>query len=334
LRYPISVNEQAEVDALVIFDRYIFVLEGKGGSRNRTYNETGTKARLDELVGEPTKQALRAQAYLRANPTAVLTRADGSTLEVTDTSTSEIVPISISLDSLDVYTSELKELQNILALTELAWAVCLTDLRVISEIVSRPSEFTHYLRWRMSVGQRTDVLGDRDEINWLAVYLRDGPMIPQAAEGDDFLILNSYTDAFDAYFLHMQGNRTRAEKRPRQEIPDGVGQLLDALEASRLKGFTQAAEFILDFQFEQRRELDNTLRRHGAAAADHPEPVVTLFEYGNKGIVFRSNPKGQQLAAPDLTARSCSRRTLVLTVSQGPTWNVIDWEITSPTHQD
>ena len=325
LYYPIGVGLEAEVDALVLFDRYIFVIEGKGGSRNRTQKEAGVQARIDELVGNAAKQALRAKAYLRGNSRPTLRRAYGTTFDVGDTASAEIVPISISLDSLDVFTSELHEVIEIVGLSEPVWAVCLTDLRVISEIVSRPSEFTHYLRWRLAVAQRTDVLGDRDEINWLAVYLKDGPKIPEAPKGEDFLIFQSYTDAFDAYFLHKQGDRTKVEKRPSQEIPDGVRWLLDALERSGLLGFTEAAEFILDFPPEQRRKLDRAMTKIGPQSTKRsPVPCVTI-EYDDRAIVLLSSAGGPP--EPKMVEHWTKKQTLVLSVDPQSDWSVLAWKI-------
>jgi hypothetical protein len=260
LFYPISAEGlEAELDALIIFDRYVFVIEGKAGSRKRAHKDEAVRARIDELVGRSSRQAIRARDYLRDTPNPVLRRADGTAVDIDKIQTKELVPLSVSRDSLDSFTSELNELALIADLGEPVWAVCLTDLRVIAEIVSRPSEFTHFLRWRVALGGKTDVVGDRDEINWLAVYLREGLKPPKAPEGNDVLMFQSYTDAFDAYFLHKHGDRTRQEPRPMQEIPTLMGKLLDAIENSALPGFTEAAEFILDCTFEQRRQLSQAM---------------------------------------------------------------------------
>jgi hypothetical protein len=329
--YPIGVGLEAELDALMLFDRYIFVVEGKGGSRNRTHKEAGVLARIGELVGDPAKQALRAKAYLRGNACPVLRRADGTAFEIGDTSSSEIVPISISLDSLDVFTSELNEVKEIAGLPEAVWAICLTDLRVISEIVSRPSEFTHYLRWRLEVAQRTDVLGDRDELNWLAVYLKDGPKIPKAAEGDDFLIFRSYTDAFDAYFLHKQGDRTKAEKRPSQEIPDGVRWLLDSIEGSGLTRFTEAAEFILDFPLEQRQELDRAMNRIGLPSVAKASVPCATIECDGRAIVLLSSAEDSR--EPKATAHRVKKQTLLLSFDPSTGCSVRAWKIIGRSEQ-
>jgi hypothetical protein len=314
LSYPIGVGLEAEVDALILFDRYIFVVEGKGGNRNRTQKDAGVQARIDELVGGPAKQALRTKAYLRGNP--ILLRADDTTFDIGDTSSSEIVPISISLDSLDAFTSELNEVKEIAGLSEAVWAICLTDLRVISEIVSRPREFTHYLRWRLAVALRTDVMGDRDELNWLAVYLKDGPNIPKAPAGDDFLIFRSYTDAFDAYFLYKQGDRTKVEKRPSQEIPDGVRLLLDSVESSGFTRSTEAAEFILDFPLEQRREIDQAMHRIGLPSVNKSFVPCVTIEYDDRSIVLIAGAEAplspKRLNTGPRKRRSCYQLTPVL----------------------
>jgi hypothetical protein len=52
-----------------------------------------------------------------------------------------------------VFTSEVRPLldTDMLGGHDLPWAVCLTDPIAISEILSSPCEFTHFLRWRLAI---------------------------------------------------------------------------------------------------------------------------------------------------------------------------------------
>jgi hypothetical protein len=324
--YPIGDGLEAELDALVTFDRYVFVVEGKAGSRKRAYKEEAIQKRIEELVGVSSRQAIRARDYLRDNSIPTLRRSDGTTFTLNKTALTELVPISISLDSLDAFTSELNEVREITGLTEPVWAVCLTDLRVISEIVSRPSEFTHFLRWRIALGSKRDILGDRDEINWLAVYLREGPSTPKPPEGNDWLSFLSYTDGFDAYFLHKQGDRTKAEPRPTQEIPRTVGKILDALENSMLAGFTKAAEFILDCTFEQRRRLSEAADELALLSKRSTQQGRVNVDCGDRVIVLVSGATAENWdMGSEPSGKVDGKQTLVLVADPLADWRVHTW---------
>src|ERR1035437_1989403 len=72
---------------------------------------------------------------------------------------------------------------GVLGQHDLPGAVCLTDWVAISELLQSPSEFTHFLRWRLAVNEGGDVSAGSDELNWLAVYLREGPEFLRVPQG-------------------------------------------------------------------------------------------------------------------------------------------------------
>ena len=133
LFYPFDKDgREAELDALVIIDQYAYLIEGKAGTKRHGSNAAAVKATLDEVVGSAVRQALRARDYCRDSQSPQFRRSDGSVIKIDKTKVTEVIPIVISLDSLDVFTSELSDLRGILEIDESIWAVCLTDLREIT----------------------------------------------------------------------------------------------------------------------------------------------------------------------------------------------------------
>ena len=333
LYYPIGEDgREAELDALVMFDRYVFVIEGKAGSRKRAHKEEAIQARLAELTGDPARQAIRARDYLRSTHEPLLRRPDGTAVKIGDVQAKKLVPISVSLDSLDSFTSELSELAAINALKEPVWAVCLTDLRVIAELVSRPSEFTHFLRWRVALGSKTDIVGDRDEINWLGVYLKEGPKPPKVPEGKDVLVFASYTDEFDAYFLHKHGDRIKPAPRPAQAIPASLGRLMDAIEADAAPGFTEAVEFILDLTVKERGELSKAMADLVVIAKSSPKLAVVEVRLDESSVILKASntaSENMQLNA-EPTSVGADKPVLTLIVDPVQNWRVHGWKIRRP----
>jgi len=242
LTYPIGPGEEAELDALILFDSYVFLLEAKGGEFGpaRRGGKESIKRGLADLVGDPLEQGARAWDYIRKTERPVFLAKDGKQFVLDNRRFTEISIITLTLDSLDVFTPEMHRLRNtgVLGQHDLPWAVCLTDLMAISDILQSPSEFTHFLRWRRANGKAGDVSAGTDELNWLAIYLKEGPKLLKVPEGYSNMSFTSYTDDFDAFFLYQGGFRTHPASRPAQSIPAPVRELLSAAENSGIPGFT------------------------------------------------------------------------------------------------
>jgi hypothetical protein len=290
LSYPIGPNEEGELDGLVLFDRYAFLVEGKAGEFGaaRRGGKERMKKGLSELVGEPIRQAARAREYILKAKSPKFTAPNGQDITVGARFT-EISVITLTLDSLDVFTSEphLLRRTGVLGPHDLPWAVCLTDLMAISEILRLPVEFTHFLRWRMSVDPGKNVSVGSDELNWLAVYLKEGPALLRVPSAFTELSFTSYTDKFDAYFMFTGGFRQKPAERPSQLIPTELRALLEGLEAAGTAGFTAPAEALLDLPFSERQRLSQQLaetRRRNEGTEFETEKLRVRAWYGKGAL--------------------------------------------------
>jgi hypothetical protein len=214
-------------------------------------------------VGDPSEQAARAWDYIRKNEKPVFSTHRGRQLVIDKACHTEIALITLTLDRLDVFTSELHSLleTGVLGHHDLPWAVCLADLMAVSEILQCPAEFTHFLRWRLAINVLGGVSAGPDELNWLAIYLKEGPRILRVPAGFDHLTFTSYTDDFDAYFDYQGGFRTKPADRPTQPIPAPLRALLTAIETRGVRGFTAPSELLLNLAFEERDQLAQELQK-------------------------------------------------------------------------
>lgn len=328
LTYPIGPGQAAELDALISFDRYLFLLEAKGGEFGaaRRGGKERIKRGLADLVGDPLEQGARAWDYIRKNEQPVFLATGGKQVVVDKSRSTEISIITLTLDSLDVFTPEMHRLRDtgVLGQHDLPWAVCLTDLMAISDVLRSPSEFTHFLRWRRAIGKAGDVSAGTDELNWLAIYLKEGPKLLKLPDGYSTMSFTSFTDDLDAFFLYQGGFRTQPANRPEQPIPTPVRELLSATENSEILGFTMVTESLLDLNFDEREHLAQKLRQISKERPDDPG----LFKLDTPGLslrLIRGQRTPEQLQAEIDDSCPANKRTLLIAIGFTPALRLFGW---------
>jgi len=333
LSYPLKEGGETELDGLVLFDRYAFLVEGKAGTLSAAARRGGQlkiKSQLEALVGDAIDQVVRASEYVRGNDSPVFRLGTGAVVTLDKTRFSEQVLVTVTLEALDIFTAEMHQLRKIGAVTgrELAWSVALTDLRCISEIISRSFEFTHFMRWRRSIIADTSLSGGKDELNWLAIYLKEGPMLPAAPADYDFRQFTSYTDDFDAYFLYKEGSRTAPAARPEQPLPRPMDRLCDALISERAYGFTEPGEYLLDLSFDERKDFAQKLVELAFTEKKRRRAEFVLETNSSVVRVVARNLSETDLNAEAKAIRDrTGKRVLVLGVTALPDWRIYTWRV-------
>jgi hypothetical protein len=264
LFYPTAPGQEAELDGLILYDRYAFLMEGKAGSLGKARRGGKDKiiTQLEALVGDAVDQVVRADKYIRDTDVPTFRTERGIPVTLDKARYSERVLMTVTLDVLDIFTADMYQMRDIgvVKTHDLPWCVALTDLRAISDIIVRPFELTHYLRWRLATIEDPRLHGGNDELNWLAVYLKEGPAHPTVPGSFTDLTFTSYTDDFDAYFLYKEGARSVPAPRPAQPIPCPLNTLCEAATAEAAFGFTELCELLLDLRFDERAAFAQELR--------------------------------------------------------------------------
>jgi hypothetical protein len=211
---------------------------------------------------------------------------------------------------------------------DLPWCVALTDLRAISEILVRPFEFTHYLRWRLATISDPRLHGGKDELNWLAVYLKEGPAQPSVPGAFTDLTFTSYTDDFDAYFLYREGQRTIPSTRPSQPIPKPIESLCTGLAAEKPHGYTECCECLLDLNFAERREFAQKLTEF---AFHERRGKARGFQFDGTSVaiaVTQYDVRTEELNSEASTlSRTNAKRALAISLTSLPHWHVQAWSV-------
>jgi hypothetical protein len=332
LYYPLETGEEAELDGLVLFDRYALFVEGKAGvlGAARRGGPLRIKSQLEALVGDAADQVARAHFYVRNTSTPVFRFEAGGTLSFDKSTYTEHILIAVTLDDLDMFTAEMYKMRDIGVVTtpDLPWSVALTNLRAMSDVLTRSFEFTHFLRWRLASIENPSLSGGMDELNWLAVYLKEGPKRPAPPSGYDHLSFTSYTDDFDAYFLYREGARTIPAARPAQPLPSPMDRLCNALESNRAYSFTQAGECLLDLDFNERKEFARKLvelafhESKGGTAEFVLEAESLMVK-----VVTADLSQEDSEAQVAVIGKHSGKRALMLVVTSLRDWRVQRWAV-------
>lgn len=256
LKYRFQENGQeieAELDGLLILDSALFIVEVKAGSLSYPALRGAPKrmmAELDELVAKAASQAKRAKDFIekQAHPTFFL--EDGTEVKIAKQDIDRIFMITVTLDNLDTFVTNLYQLQELrlFAQKEIPWCVSLGNLRVISEIIEFSSEFIHYLERRKKLNE-DGIAEAHEELDWFGHYLSEGLYFDDICQQEEELRtirLLTYTTGFDDYYSYISGERNTPVDKPKQPMPEVMREILSELEISRPKGYLQVAYELLD----------------------------------------------------------------------------------------
>ena len=258
----IGLEKEMELDGLLMLDSALFLVEAKAGTLSPPARR-GAKKRiveeLGELVEEAYSQALRAKQYIEDTDEPSFCLDDGTILKVDKDGIDRIFLITVTLDDLGAYITNLYQLQELGFFSEqdFPWTVSMTDLQVISEIVQFPSQLVHYLQRRTRLNELGFVQA-HEELDWFGHYLLEGLYFEDIAkqrDEDSILNLLSYTTMFDDYYLYTTGQRSTPAEKPSQLMPGVMSQFLTELEESHPKGYLKAACALLDMDGRARQDF-------------------------------------------------------------------------------
>lgn len=285
---------QGELDGLLMFDNALFLVEAKAGTMTLPARRGASKRLLEELkklVGEASEQTLKAKDYIETVGKTVFQSRDGTSVEVDSSKFERIFMVTVTLENLDAFVTMLYELEDLglFKAEDLPWAVSLSDLMVIADIIDSPSEFIHYLIRRHRLNKHKRVYAF-DELDWFGHYIEEGLYFDHMLnEGDNISVrLLSYTDIFDDYYYYVTGARKTPVAKPTQPMPDIMRRMLKDLEAARPQGFLDIACALLDLSGEARENfIKIAVKQRTAALSDGKMHDFSIpLPEANYGLTF------------------------------------------------
>jgi hypothetical protein len=263
---PDEVGGITEVDALLVSDDILFIVEIKAGGLSAAASRGAPDSlfkELSETIGTGQRQAERAERYIKSADEVPFFDSSGKheVLKFRHLDFRKIFRVVITRENLGWVGARIAVLSMLDPKMDKAfpWHVSMDDLRVVAELF-KDSElrFAHYLEQRLMASSET-ALVQHDEIEHIALYDQINHYHELPAKGMDTLTFDpSYMRDIDLYFSEKYGGKS--PELPWRKIPPRLAVLLAALRASRLRGRFEAASIILSMDDTGRNQLDEALK--------------------------------------------------------------------------
>jgi hypothetical protein len=247
--FELPDGKRFETDAVMLFGRTLIVVETKAGGLARSSRRGGMNAikkDVSMLVKAAHDQARRVAEIIVHGP-AVCRQGDGTVAATVPSRQElrEVFFVNVTLANLAHLATRLSTAKrlDLLSSDDWPWSVCITDLRVISEILEGPSEFLAYLKARRLANDAGAAVTP-DENDFLMGFLRDGlSELSEASERGAAAFLMNETAALDRYYFMREGYIDDAAK-PAMDVPPEVSTLVRGLERLGADGAELAAEIL------------------------------------------------------------------------------------------
>lgn len=262
---------QGELDGLVIADDTALIVEVKAGTMSpeaRRGAPDSLREQLDDLIGEAHCQALKAREFMRSAPVVEFEPAEGGKLRVNSAGLNNFVLVTVNLDPLDMFTTNLNRLVDLGVLGEgsLPWSVSYLDLVEIVAALEFPVQLLHFLKRRQRVNE-IGFVEAHDEIDWFGHYLKEGlyfdHLAADPANGGSQAAwsITGYSDELDAHFMHDERYSGPKPLIPRQPMPEAMRRMLEELEDAQYRGYLHISQALLDLDWQTRDLFFETIEK-------------------------------------------------------------------------
>lgn len=301
--YKDPVTKQwSENDTLVLIDDVLYLIEAKAGAAATIASPALDFKRhaqsVQDLVIKAYRQCERFFNYLNsADEVPLHKRADGKYEECGRIRHSDyrvMLPIGLTIESFSPFSSFCKELPQVEPLLgKYAFvSISIDDLFVLRRILPTPGLFAHYMEVRQAVaGMRRAHLFD--EFDHLGAYITknrfDEDIADQFRGGEANLVVwDGMSNVIDRSF---EGENWEDNPTPAQKFPKELLNLLEALDATRAKGWLLAESLIRNYGEQARYDLAKLLSELGKTIGQHPERYFVFAGDGQPLFVWMQSSK-------------------------------------------
>jgi hypothetical protein len=204
----------------------------------------------------------------------------------------DIYLINVTMMPLLPFASRFENIEEALGLfpdKEYPFSVSLGDLDIVTQLLSTPSRFLHYVNRRLAL-EKTSFGIRADELDLLGFYLSQGMYFEVA----DFKETNEvhligFSDEIDEY-VHRKYDENEDVEPPHSPTPAGFDDMLSAIESLANMYHTDCAIALLDMSGRSRAKVVEMVERAKAATRDDGKghPVSMGFPEQSRGFSFFS----------------------------------------------
>lgn len=286
--YKDPVTKQwSENDTLVLIDDVLFLVEAKAGAAATIASPALDFKRhaqsVQDLVLNAYKQCERFFNYLNsADEVPLFHLEEGKYKECGRIRCSDfrvMVPIGLTVESFSPFSAYCKELPQIEPLLgkHNFISMSIDDLFVLKRLLPTPGEFAHYMEVRQAVaGMRQVKLFD--EFDHLGAYITKNRFDLDSADQlknskANMLVWSGMSEIVDNSFA-LEDWETKP--KPTQEFPEEVLSLLEALDATRARGWLSVDSHIRNFDEAARNNLAKSISSLRESLDKHPARYFTI----------------------------------------------------------
>ena len=254
-------DKRFECDLLLQYDNKIFAIESKSSHLPLSAKRGGFESLRDSLkviVRKAYRQGTNVRDYIHSDSEVKFEDKDGNVIHtVKQSSDDEFFFLNVTFENLGMIGTNLKKLDilNFFTRDEYPWSVNIYDLDVITDLISEPVYFLHYLEQR-SRAQRQDIFESAEEIDFLGYYFRIGNFYTELVhQGDNLasiMIAPEYYQVLDDCYLLNK-------PKPKLQIPKKLDELIKNMQKYHQKGFTKITSILLDFPPYQRTMISKMI---------------------------------------------------------------------------
>ena len=263
-----------EVDAIVIYDDHLIVVETKGGAYTLQSPAIDFEAHVEsvkELGSGATNQGARFRRYLQAAPSVPIYDSNNKKTrnKIADISLTSFRHVSVCAITLDPFTELAARLHHLGGMgisleASGLWLMSLDDLHVYLDVFHNPLIFLHYVEQRTQAAHSM-ILDLDDELDHLGMYMEHNQYSGYA---DDLYQEQPFELAtfagYRADIEHVFNERLRDPESAivlEQEMPGRLREGLDVLAKSPQQGRARVASYLLDGSGETRNLLGDYIER-------------------------------------------------------------------------
>ncbi len=257
---PLYPNKEELADVIILYDRKIFIVQCKSKSL-RFESKIGTnynqlKDDINKGIKSSFTQAIKARDYLLNNKMPKIFY-DNRMIKIDTSQVTDIFLFSVTFGYYQSLLTKLTYLDTTLNLfqsNDFPWAIAISDLEVITEILEMPSEFIHYTKQRLKIEkEKFDILAD--EVDLLNFYLEQGLNFNR---GDfrkyNSICLTGFSTEVDQYFFDRYEMNKNAIK-PKREFPDNFINYLSEIEGFNYAYKSDCIDKLLMLDYNQQKSF-------------------------------------------------------------------------------
>jgi len=255
--YP-DGNELSDVAVLHDGKILIFQCKAKGLTRDARIGADFSRLRADmqAAIRSAFDQAVRARKYIRSTDTPTL-KVGPMQLRIDGSAITDIYLINVTLMPFLIFATRFENIEEALGLfpeKEYPFSTALGDLDIITQVLSSPAMFLHYIERRLAI-EKTTFGVDADEMDLLGFYISQG-MYFNTEEFSNIsdLYLNGFSDEIDEY-VYRTHDAHEEVKPPAAPVTEGFSELIAGIEKLSNLHRTDAALALLDMSGPSRQKF-------------------------------------------------------------------------------